>query len=81
MIDISRNKKSIFSNPYNHLKLGWSCARTCYWQHVNRMYKLHPQEFEAIRGLELVCYDPECTSSSCHKLTILKLLKIKNVTS
>jgi hypothetical protein len=81
MIDISRNKKTIFSNPFNWQKLGWGCARYCYYTHLRRMYKLHTAEFEAIRGLELICYDPECTPQSCHKNVIIKFLKNKNVST
>lgn len=74
IINISRNKKTIFSNPFNHLKLGWGMSRYCYHVHLKNMYKRYPEKFEEIKNAELICHDPECYKKICHGIKIQKIL-------
>lgn len=74
LIDISRNKKSIFSNPFNFRKLGVNCASTAYVAHIKRIYKLYPERFEEIKGAVLVCKDEDCWPKICHMNYIKSLL-------
>lgn len=75
VFDISRIKKNIFSNPFNFRKLGIAMAATCYHRHLKKNYKKFPGEFLRLKEKKLICRDPDCYPSFCHKKQLESFLK------
>ena len=60
-MDVSRNKKTIFSSPFNGFKLGRNCAVIAFRAHIKRMKEMYPEKF--VFGTQYICHDKDCKFS------------------
>lgn len=81
VIDVSRIKKNIFSNPFHQKKLGLAMSQTCFHRQLKRNYVMYPEIFalvkEGLKEKTLFCVDPDCSFKTCHKKVIENFLNKK----
>ena len=71
MINLSRNKKHIFSNPCSFKEFSVSMIHTSYLAKLRWIHKHKPEQLEEIKHKKFLCLDGDCWPRVCH----IKLLK------